>query len=321
VRVGFSAALLIASAAVAHAQTPSDADVAFKQGRDLLKTGHYAEACAQFEKSQSLDPQLGTKFNIAQCDEKIGKLASALAIYRELSVSDNNDKRKGAATERADQLAAQVPKLIVQVNGSPPHLAVTLASESHTAPKAIEPNTPVELDDGDYNVRVRADGMADYTGSVTIRDHGRTTTLAVVLAPVGAPPPEVSPPREEPTPPPSPPPRSHRKQIAVGAIAAGGAAVVIGVVFGVIARGKWNDAKAVCGGGTACATPDDIARANSLKDAASSKATLATVFVLAGAALAGGGVALYVTAPAQHDVVVAPSASSDAAGLVVSGRF
>ena len=32
---------------VAHAQTPSEADIAFKKGRELLKAGKFAEACVE----------------------------------------------------------------------------------------------------------------------------------------------------------------------------------------------------------------------------------------------------------------------------------
>ena len=318
----FVAVLLVA--AVAHAQAPSPADVAFQQGRELLKAGKYAEACEQFEKSEQLDPELGTKFNIAQCDEKIGKVASALAIYRELADHDTNARRKAASAQLAQQLAAQVPKLVVQVSGAHAHAAVTLAGASGS--RAIEPDQPVELDLGDYTVSVRSEGMTEYTGKVSIRDPGRTISLAVVLVPVKA---EVAvtkppPPRPAVVPVPKPEPaapRSHRKLYALGAIGAGGASVVTGLVFGVLASGKWSDAKKACGGGTTCATPDALARANSLRSTARTDATLSTVFVIAGLAVAGGGAALWLTSPHEHAVQISASATTDSAGFVVSGRF
>ena len=48
--------------------------------------------------------------------------------------------------------------------------------------------------------------------------------------------------------------------------------------IGIMARGKWNDAKDVCGGGTSCATEADRDRANKLGDQASSRARLSTIF-------------------------------------------
>ena len=70
---------LLVCAGVASAQDNTKAaDAAFKQGRELYKQNKYAEACEQFEKSQALDPANGTLFNIAQCSEKIGKLALAV---------------------------------------------------------------------------------------------------------------------------------------------------------------------------------------------------------------------------------------------------
>lgn len=110
--------LLLAFAAPARAQAPSEADVAFKKGRDLLKAGKYAEACVEFEKSESLNPQLGTRFNIARCDEKQGKLAAALELYRELIATDTNAQRKQVETDAAAALDKRVPRVQLQIDPS-----------------------------------------------------------------------------------------------------------------------------------------------------------------------------------------------------------
>src|SRR5262249_43347029 len=89
--------LLIASPAWAD----TAAEKAFEEGRDLFRAGKYADACVRFEQSEQLDPQMGTLFNLAQCDEKIGKLASAIVAYREVVAKDNNAKRKAIAAEYA----------------------------------------------------------------------------------------------------------------------------------------------------------------------------------------------------------------------------
>src|SRR5207249_214803 len=113
-RVANSIAVVLALAHLALAKPSSEADEAFKRGRDLAKTGDYAGACKAFERSQELDPQLGTLFNIGQCDEKIGKQATALAAYREVIAKDTNEERRKFAADLASKLAARVPKLVVQ---------------------------------------------------------------------------------------------------------------------------------------------------------------------------------------------------------------
>ena len=322
-----AAATLVAFVAPAAAQAPpSEADVAFKNGRDLLKAGKFADACREFEHSESLDPQLGTRFNIAQCDEKIGKIASALAIYRDLAANDANAKRKQTSAELVAQLAPRVPKLVVQVSATPPHLDVML-SAANGSTRPIHANEPVELDFGDYTVVVHGGGFTDFTGKVAVHEEARTTTLAVALAPAAAPsePAPIQavaphePPRDEGAEPAAP--HSQRKLYAIGAFGVGGAALVGGVVAGALASSKWSDAKKACDGGTTCATPDQLSAADSLRSQATTRANISTGLVIGAAVFAAGGVALWLTAPSEHAVALSPAASANTAALVVSGRF
>src|SRR4051812_47371971 len=69
----------------AHAQSPQAAAVVqFDKGRAALKANKFEEACKAFGESQKLDPANGTLFNLAECSEHIGKLATAWLAYREL---------------------------------------------------------------------------------------------------------------------------------------------------------------------------------------------------------------------------------------------
>jgi hypothetical protein len=92
-------------------------------------------------------------------------------------------------------------------------------------------------------------------------------------------------------------------------------------VFGVLARSKWNAAKAVCGGSTTCATQGEADAAGKLGAQAHSRATLSTIFSIAGGAVAAAGVVLYATAPRDHEVQISAMPATDGGTLVVSGRF
>jgi tetratricopeptide (TPR) repeat protein len=300
------------------------ADEAFKKGRDLLKAGRYAEACEQFEQSQALDPALGTLFNIAQCDEHIGKLASAMAAYREVVSRDTKAERRETANDMASKLATRVPKLVVKVPGDAKHVTITLDNKH-----VIQPNTPVELDNGQHSIDVRADGMKEFSQTATIVEEGKTVTVTARLEPgTGKTETDAKPDgKKKPDAPPKPTgsetdetPRSSRKTWAIGAMAAGGAALVTGVVYGALASSKWKDAKAVCGG-TTCTSQADADRASALGDQARSKANVSTVLFAAGGVIAAVGVVLWVTAPSEHAVAVSARASSDGGALVLSGRF
>jgi len=310
--------LLACVPAIAHAQSPQASEL-FKEGRDLYKAGKYTEACDKFAHSQDMDPQIGTLFNLAQCDEKIGKLASALAAYREVVAKDTNAKRKAAAAELQSHLEPRVPKLVVQIVKPPPSLVLTL--DGPTGAKPIDANQPTEIDLGEYTVIARADGFRELSAKVKIDTEGETKTIPVSLALVHGET-EVTTVKHSETPVPEGPAPEHsrRKTYAYAALGVGGAAAITGIVFGVIARGKWNDAQAVCGG-TTCPTQAQVDKAQALADDASSSGNLSTAFVLGGVALVATGVYLWVTAPSESAVHVTASTNGQTTGFVLSGRF
>jgi len=323
---------LVGFASTAAAQAPTPADAAFKRGRELLKAGKYADACIEFEHSNKLDPQLGTAFNIAQCSEKVGKLARALEVYRDLLARDTNAQRKTVVADAIPKLEARVPKLVVKAATKPAGLLVTLQpAQSVIPPRPIEVNAPIEMDLGEYVIIAKGGGITDWTGTARIDTEAKTTTVELpVPAPAEAKPqPIVSKPAEpddgdddddddDDAPPASG--KSSRKLIAYGALGLGGAAVIGGAIFGSMANSKWTEAKDVCGG-TTCATQADVDRANEIADDARGKATLSTVFFVAGAAAVATGVVLWVTAPSEHEVQVSAAPTTGGAGVTFSGRF
>ena len=313
--------LLVATASLARAQSPaSEASELFRQARELYKSGNYADACVKFAKSQDLDPQLGTLFNLAQCDEKIGKLASALAAYREVVAKDGNARRKALAAEYQSHLEPRVPKVVVQVVHPPASLVVTL--DGPTGPRPIDANLPIEVDLGDYTVVARADGFRELSTKVKIDTEGETKTVPVTLALVHDE--DITTTTKTVTTAPQPAPVasvSHRKRNGKILVGLGGAAVATGVVFGVLAHGKWNDAQAVCGG-TLCPTQGQVDQAQGLVGDARTYGNLSTACMIAGGAIAAAGLYLWLTAPSdEHAVRMTATATATSTGISLSGRF
>jgi hypothetical protein len=311
-------AVVVCASAIATAD-PSAGEL-FKQGRALVKQGKHAEACEKFKKSQELDPELGTLFNIAQCEEKTGKLASALAAYREVVAKDTNADRKALAAEYQSKLEPRVPKIVVQVEQPPSSLVVTL--DGSTGAKPVAANMPVPVDMGDYTVIARADGYRELSTKVHVSSEGATTTVPVSLALVHDQENVVVthnvPVQEPPAPEPQ---RSHRKRYGIITLGVGGAAIATGVVFGVIANGKWSDAKAVCGG-TTCPTQMQVDQAQALGNDARSAGNLSTGLVVAGGVLATAGLVLWLTAPTEeHAMHVTATATPTSTGVTLSGSF
>lgn len=328
-RVLLATLALACFSTTAAAQAPTPADAAFKRGRELLKAGKYADACIEFEHSQKLDPQLGTLFNIGQCSENSGKLARALEVYRELLARDTNAQRKAVVADTIPKLEARVPKLLVKAATKPAGLVVAIQpTGSVIPPRPIEVNTPIEMDLGDFTITARGGGIADWKAQARIDTEAKTTTVEVPVPEAEPAAPIVTGPQpggddddddaDDATPAAS---GGSRKLLAYGALGVGGAAIIGGAIFGSMAKSKWSDAKDVCGG-TTCATQGDVDRANDLADDARGKATLSTVFFVAGAAAATAGIVLWVTAPSDERQVQVSGTPMNGGGAVsLSGRF
>src|SRR5579871_2746595 len=72
-----SLAALSATPARADERDPTAAESLFRSARAAVDRGDYATACPQFAESQRLDPAPGTLMNLADCEEHLGRVASA----------------------------------------------------------------------------------------------------------------------------------------------------------------------------------------------------------------------------------------------------
>jgi hypothetical protein len=304
---------VVALTGVATADPAAVAEQQFVRGRALMKEHKYAEACAAFEQSQRLDPQLGTLFNLADCEVEIGKLASAWKLYRELAKSDPNPDRRAISSDLAKKLDKRLPKLLVTVPAHPAGLVVSIDGVDSTALVGVE--TPVDI--GDHAIAATAPGFRDRSETVTARE-GKITRLALALEPKPA---ETAPPPTTPPPTPPaivepPPPRlpaanrepGPRDRYGKIAILAGGTTVIAGLVVGAVAISKYHSAESCTG----CDKLADSHHAVVLGD-------VSTAIVVVGLAAAGAGVYLWRTGSSA--AVVTPSAGTDQAGVSVVGRF
>ncbi|MBV8757511.1 MAG: hypothetical protein JO257_09560 [Deltaproteobacteria bacterium] len=188
--------LCLSSAAIADDK--SKADALFKQGKKLMGEKKYAEACEAFEKSQSLDPGIGTQLNIAKCYEDWGKLARALKAYRaaQKMATDAHDSRADKIDGLVTELEPQVPHLTIHI----PKGAKTDAITIDGAP-AGDLSEPLTLDPGPHTIVYPNAEGATKTKVVPVERGGSSdvtldlpSTAAVVE-------------HKPPPPPPPPPPR------------------------------------------------------------------------------------------------------------------
>jgi hypothetical protein len=164
----------------ARAQTDSAAARAlFSEGRQLVKAQKYAEACPKFEESLRLDPGIGTQFNLANCWEKLGRTASAWALFLDVAAaarSANQPQREAAAKERASALESKLTRLRVVVPNPSPDEKV-FRDEAEIGPAAW--GTAMPIDPGDHVVRVTAKNKQEWSQDVKVPATANTLSVNV----------------------------------------------------------------------------------------------------------------------------------------------
>src|SRR5882724_10827634 len=137
---------------------PAAAEELFRQGRAASEKRDFNTACAKFRESNRLDPAVGTVFNIADCEEKLGRLATAWTLFQEvvqrLPPADN---RRAIAEQRASKLEPRVPKLSIRLAHSA-RSDVTVRRDGVSLGTASL-DTPLPVDPGDHVVIVEGPGM------------------------------------------------------------------------------------------------------------------------------------------------------------------
>jgi hypothetical protein len=328
------ALLLVGAVAGSAAASPTSAaaEAAFDKGRELMTQGLFSEACAAFDQSERLDPQIGTLYNLAGCWEKVGKLASAWTAYREVAQRDTNGTRRKAADEHARALTPRLPRLVIKLSSPPPGVVVQLNGGDVT--KLIGIETPMDL--GTYPVLVSAKGYQPWGAEAKVLEEGKLVTItvpALVAGDTTAPPPDQPPvvTTHARIPPPSGEPQvadhddggNRHGTLAVVTATTGGAALIGGLVVGVLARGKLSDAEQLCKT-SPCASQEDADASNALCAASRTRGNLSTGLVVVGAgALVASGILWWTGRGDDHPptTAIAPVASPSWTGLVVTGSF
>jgi hypothetical protein len=301
----------IAIAASAHAQpTPSRADQLFDEGRALMAKLDYADACPKLEESQRLDPGLGTLLNIGLCDEGLGKLATALAVWREADAqakASGEAKRQATAEEHIAALEPRVPTVTVEVASPVPGQQIAIGGRPLDT-KAWGQSQLV--DPGEVAITATAPDRTPFATTITVKERDRAVVTVPELAAtsLGA----------------EPAPAHPRRTIAYGLAGGGVLATGVGVVLGLTARSSYNRAFSDGHCDRATLACDDTGQAAT--DSARKRGTIATVIGAVGLAAVAAGVVVYVTEPtAEHPsatgTAIAPTFSPDGAGVAITGTF
>lgn len=299
-----------AVAAAAQGRDPVAAEALFKQGRAASEAGHYKQACAKFYASNRLDPAVGTLFNIADCEEKQGHVATAAGKFQEvLQQLTPPDDRIPIAKKRLAALKGRVPELTIRLApGAPPG---TKVSCDNVVFEGAALDTPLPVDPGDHVISVTAPGTRTQTLHVQLAE-GQQRTIDVSPGPAL---PSTTTPAHDTGGGAAQGGSDHRTLgYVIGGVGVAGLAV--GAITGAMVLGKKSVVDNNC---------DAAKRCNQTGyDAANSGRTLGiastTGFIVGGLGLAAGAWLVLSSHPGEHTALI-PSAGPTGAGLTVIRQF
>lgn len=331
---------LLVHAAPAHAGEAerTQAELAFQQAIEQLKSGDAAAACPLLEESDRLDPQPGTEYELGKCYEAVGRHASAWSRLR--AVAEKLDARgeRGKADKVRQHLASAIEPKLSRVTIVVP-AAVSLVPGLVVERDGIMLGRPMwgtatPVDPGGHHLRVVAPGKRAWVSSFEVTAPGAAITITVpeLLDEPGAgkvlAPPPPSPPAPLPI---SPPSRidSTPRRVALVVGALGVAGLAVGAGFGVAAIGKgsaWKDAVARdCDAARDCKSIDAVQSIQQIERDRSTFATVSTIAFIAGGVAAAGGLTLWLAAPSARPrsgaLSIVPWAFAESAGITAQGAF
>jgi hypothetical protein len=343
--LSIAAALCLAYGTTALAADPPDpppktggdaaaAQAMFYEARQLMKANKFGLACPKLEESLRLDYGIGTEFNLADCHEKVGKVASAwsgfLSVASAAHTSHQTDREK-VARDRAKALEPRLPKLTIEVPpGAPAGLEV---KRDGVVVGQAGWNTPVPVDPGTHDITVTAPGKIAWHGNVSIAEQKsakitvpKLEDQAVAAAPKAATPPAEATSTTTITSFPEPIVENRgQTQRTIGWVVGGVgiASLAVGAGFGINSLAQRAQANDHC-------NKNDICDAQGVKDrnAAITSGDVSTVTTIAGAGAILGGIVLVLTAPktpSREKATVAgsihavPQVATNGAGLSIQG--
>jgi hypothetical protein len=166
----------LAAPSTAFAGSPA-AEALFDQGRQSMERNDYEQACKQFQESNKLEPAVGTEFNLADCEEKRGRLATAWQLFRAVEQKlPAGDDRAPIAHGRAQALEPRLPKVTLVLAAGAPNDTTVRDGSVELGSGSF--GTPLPFDPGAHDLVASAPGHASRTFHVQLAE-GETKSVPV----------------------------------------------------------------------------------------------------------------------------------------------
>jgi hypothetical protein len=164
-------AVLCGSLDVAPAQVRPQAEKLFRDGKEFMKRGQIAEACAAFEASEKANHSLATVLSLADCREKNRQHASAWALFLQADSETRTDESKVALNNTARTRAAALePRLSYLTINVPDESRISglIVSRDGVEIEHAEWNSAIPIDGGPHEVSGKAPGRESWSTKVVL---------------------------------------------------------------------------------------------------------------------------------------------------------
>jgi hypothetical protein len=168
--------LALALASPAYGQT-ADPEKLFAEGTSLMEQGKYDEALPKLQNAQKIDPGIGTLFNIAVCQQKLGRLGSAYRGYRDvmkLAGASGKKAREEAARAKLDEVKSAAPAFAI-VSAEKADVTVRVDGESI----AKDDWTYYPVDPGSHRVDAVAPEKKPWSTTLAAPAGGTTQRISI----------------------------------------------------------------------------------------------------------------------------------------------
>ncbi|HET7540846.1 MAG TPA: hypothetical protein VFK05_13275 [Polyangiaceae bacterium] len=292
----------------------SKARAQFQRAIELEQAGNYSTALEQFRDVGQVRMTPQVRFHIASCEEKLGRLVTALGGYQ-LAYADADsvgEDFKAEVDAAVTRLQASIPKLMIQRGKGAEAAEIQLDG---VVLGASSVGVPVPLDPGPHAISAKAPGALPFNQTVTILENEQKTVDVELEAEPTQPRPSVAA-----APGPVDKGNSHVVPYVIGGV---GVASLIGsgVLFA-LRQSTLHDLEAQCGPNR------DQCPSSAAGDYSNLKLYNVTSQVALGVGVACVGTAVTMLVlqrkhapPARAGMTLLPSAPDSVAGVSWAGRF
>jgi hypothetical protein len=286
------------------------ADQLFAEGKALFDS-NLLQACGKFDESLRYNPAaIGTLLNVALCDEKLGRVASAVAKFseaRDRAAEQGLREHVRAAEEHIAKLQPSVPHLTIVLSERVPDTTILL--DDHVVQPGALDNLPV--DPGERIIVVSAPARLPYRRKLLIgrAEHQRVEIPVLANSVIVT---------------------SSRRFLGQVFTGGGGVVTVVGVGLGLYANhlyqqqfGHQESGDGKCNDMNVC---EAEGQANTRR--ARTLGNFGTAVGVAGIVIAGVGAYLWLSSPresagdqGERQITLVPQLGTDGLGIAAAGRF